>query len=460
MSVSGPERVTVPSPPDGVTGAAAVTATDGVTATAGMTAPDGVTAPDRAARSGFAQLLRGGLPTIFSSGVVAAVPIAGAIALNAADYAVWALGATLSTVFVVLDFGVPSLAIKLSSEKRLDAGTLWRLMGLTAGPPLVLCGLVMIAWPYYSEASGVGGASSGLVYLTFGEIAVGTALRSIGVLYASVALGRNRMLRRAAILIVGAVVQLVATLVALAMDTGFQSLGIGILCGGVVQVVVGVALERHADPAATRETEVQQLVRLFMKSKGVATLLGVSITQFDRWAVGLATSPSTLAVYDIATRFAMIPKIALVALGAGLVAQSAQAGSLEATRTLIRRSQKMAAIFYLGAGLVLGAVAVVLLVGRGHPLTLVLLITLAVTAAHAVNSLTIPAGYVLSGLGRPDFELRYLWPLAGVCLTAYVLGIWTHQGAVLITLWSAGMVGLSWFFVRRSTRYVEESRTW
>lgn len=416
--------------------------------------------PDRAAPAGFAQLLRGGLPTIVSSGVVAAVPIAGAVALDAADYAVWALGATLSTVFVVLDFGVPSLAIKLSSEKRLDTGTLWRLMGLTAAPPLVLCGLVIAGWPFYSRASGVGEASTGLVYLTFGEIAVGTALRSIGVVYASVALGRNRMLRRALILIIGAVVQLVTTLVALALGAGFQSLGIGILSGGVVQVVVGAVLERHADAGATRETEVQQLVRLFMKSKGIATLLGVIITQFDRWAVGLATSPSTLAVYDIATRFAMIPKIALVALGAGLVAQSARAGSLPATTALIRRSQRLAALFYLGAGLVLGAIAVLLLVGRGHPLGAVLLITVAVTAAHAVNSLTVPAGYVLSGIGRPDFELRYLWPLAGVCLTAYGLGVWTHQGAVLIALWSAGMVGLSWYFIRQAPRYVAQARTW
>ncbi|MEO5832228.1 MAG: hypothetical protein ABJA16_10910 [Nakamurella sp.] len=416
--------------------------------------------PHRATRSGYAQLLRGGLPTIFSSGVVAAVPIAGAIALDSADYAVWALGATLSTVFVILDFGVPSLAIKLSSEKRLDRGTLWRLMGLTATPPLVLCGLVSVAWPFYSAASGVGRASSGLVYLTFGEIAVGTAMRSVGVLYASVALGRNRMLRRAMILIIGAVAQLVGTLVALALGAGFQSLGIGILCGGLVQVTVGIALERCADAGATRETEVQQLVRMFMKSKGIATLLGVTITQFDRWAVGLATSPTTLAVYDIATRFALIPKIALVALGAGLVAQSAQAGSLSATRALVLRSQKMAAVFYLGAGSVLGGVAVVLLVGRGHPLTAVLLITIAVTLGHGVNSLTIPAGYVLSGVGRPDFELRYLWPLAGICLSAYGLGIWTHDGTVLIALWSVAMIGLSWFFVRRSPRYVEESRTW
>lgn len=415
---------------------------------------------DRPAHSGHAQLLRGGLPTILSSGVVAAVPIAGAIALSSAEYAVWALGATLSTVFVVLDFGVPSLAIKLASEKRLDAGTLRRLMALTAAPPLVLCALVMLAWPSYSAASGVGGASSALVYLTFAEIAVGTALRSVGVVYASVALGRDRMLRRAAILIVGAVVQLVATLVCLWAGAGFQSLGIGILAGGVVQVAVGLALERHADPGAGRETEVQQLVRLFMKSKGIATLLGVLITQFDRWAVGLATSPSTLAVYDIATRFALIPKIALVALGAGLVSQSSRAGSLAATRALILRSQKMAAIFYLGSGLVLGAVAVVLLIGRGHPVALVLLITVAVTSAHAVNSLTIPAGYVLSGLGRPDFELRYLRPLAGVCLAAYVLGVVSHDGTVLIALWTAGMIGLSWFFVRRSPRYVAESRSW
>ncbi len=416
--------------------------------------------PDRASRSGIGQLLRGGLPTIFSSGVVAAVPIAGAIALNSADYAVWALGATLSTVFVVLDFGVPSLAVKLSSERRLDAGTLWRLVGLTAAPPIVLCGVVMALWPLYSQASGVGAASSGLVYLTFGEIAIGTALRSIAVLYASVALGRDRMLRRATILIVGAVTQLVATLAALGLGAGFQALGIGILCGGVVQVGVGAALERHADAGATRGPEVQYLVRLFLKSKGVATLLGVTITQFDRWAVGLATSPSTLAVYDIATRFAMIPKIALVALGAGLVAQSSRAGTLAATRALILRSQKMAAAFYAAAGLVLGTVAVLLLVNRGHPLTTVVLITGAVTLAHAVNSLTVPAGYVLSGIGRPDFELRYLWPLAGVCVTAYVLGVWTHDGTLLIALWSAAMVGLSWFFVRRSPRYVEQARTW
>ncbi|NIL74760.1 hypothetical protein [Rhodococcus sp. B10] len=418
-----------------------------------------MTSTEAGVRSLAVRLLKGGLPAIAASAFVAFVPILGSAYLSVDDYAVWALAATLSTIFVVFDFGTPTLATKLSGGGHLDFRTSTTLCGLSALPPIVLGALAIGIWPAYSTAAGLT-ADRGSVYTLIALVSLGGVLRSIGVVYGAAALGRSHFYRRTAVLFFGGSVQLVATLVALESGAGIVSLGIGTVVAGGVQAVLGFALEggrRRNDAALAADTSasVRQTIVLFMKTRVVVAMLGLSITQLDRWALGLVGDAELLARYDIVTRFVMIPKIVLIALAAGLVADSSRLTTSEQGTALLVRVRKL--VLLVMVPLMIGAGVVAFVAQRvALDLTPSVTVVLLVALAHGANCATIAPVNILTGAGRPDVELRYLVPLAAVVVLGYGIGITTGAGMTLITVWAAAMVAFSLWFWAVSGRYVRE----
>ncbi|KZF09107.1 hypothetical protein A2J03_03295 [Rhodococcus sp. EPR-157] len=408
------------------------------------------------------RLVKGGLPAIAASAFVAFVPILGSVYLSVDDYAVWALAATLSTIFIVFDFGTPTLATKLAGSGELDFRTSLTLCGLSAVPPIALGVLSIGIWPAYSNAADLN-SDNGTAILLIGLISVGGMLRSIGIVYGAAALGRMHFYRRTAVLFFGGSVQLAVTLAALEAGTGLVSLGIGTIAAGFVQLVIGFAMEGGKSRNDMRlgpdaGAAVRRMILLFMKTRVFVAMLGLWITQLDRWALGLLGDAELLARYDIATRFVMIPKIVLIALAAGLVADSSRLATKDEGTALLARVQKL--VLLLMVPLMVGAAAVAYLaqqtaLGIAPSLAVVALIAL----AHGANCMTIAPVNVLAGAGRPDFELRYLVPLAGIVAIAYATGIATDNGTALIALWASAMMALSLWFTASSVRYVREVLT-
>ncbi|SNT30389.1 hypothetical protein [Rhodococcoides kyotonense] len=415
-----------------------------------------MTSTDTGARSLAFRLLKGGLPAIAASAFVAFVPILGSAYLSVDDYAVWALAATLSTIFIVFDFGTPTLATKLAGGGHLDFRTSTILCGLSALPPIVLGAVAIAIWPAYSTAAGLHGSAYSLIAL----VSLGGVLRSIGIVYGAAALGRSHFYRRTAVLFFGGSVQLVATLVALESGAGIISLGIGTVIAGAVQAIIGFALEggrRRNDAALQADTSasVRQTIVLFMKTRVVVAMLGLLITQLDRWALGLVGDAELLARYDIATRFVMIPKIVLIALAAGLVADSSRLTTTEQGAALLARVQKLVVLVMVP---LMSAAAFVAFLAQKVALGLTpsLIVVVLIAAAHGANCATIAPVNILTGAGRPDIELRYLVPLAVVVVIGYGAGIATGAGMTLIVVWSAAMVAFSLWFTAMSGRYVRE----
>lgn len=407
------------------------------------------------ARARLTRLARGGAPSIASSAVVAVVPLTGAFVLDSDEYAIWALAATLSTIFIVFDFGTTSLSTKLAAERNLDGRTLAKLLLITAAPPILLGVGTVAIWPWYSSAAHLVGASRPEVYILLASVALGTICRSLGVVFAAIALGREDYARRAVILVTGAVAQLLGTLLSLSQGLGYTALGIGVVAGGVTQLIVGLVLERGLDVPSSSHVDISQLVRRFAKSKGIGTGLGLIATQLDRWALGLAATPALLTTYDLATRIATIPKIALLALAAGLVSESARTLDLNGAKTLLRSSQRVTVGFYVLASVGTATASIMLLSGREQS-AFVVPIVLMVTVAHGVNAATIPGALILTGGGRPDFELRYLYLLAGTCIAVYAAGVFWQEGLIIVIGWAAAMCAASAFFLQKSPGYIKE----
>lgn len=405
------------------------------------------------------RLLKGGLPGVAASAVNSFVPLLGSLFVSTSEYAVWALGATLATIFVVFDFGSPSLATKLASSEQLTRAVSVRLFLISMSPPLLLGLVSVLVWPIYSQHAGLALIPLEQVALMFAMVAAGCALRGIGLVYAASALGAGRFTRRGVILIGGATVQVLATVVSLLYGLGINSLGMGILCSGIAQASLGFLVEyRCLSRVAGGDfsaREINRLILLFLRAKGLVTLLGLGITQLDRWAVGLIGSPKLLAQYDIATRILVMPKVALVAVAVGLIAEGSRSKTRSETMSVLARSEKLLAV---AAFAMLAPAVGIAMVMQSHIETAmsIAVLTGLVAVAHLANSFTIPSVFILTGLGRPDLELRYLVPLSLATIVVYCVSIASHSGSFFVFGWCLSMTALSLYFIAKRKNYIRE----
>lgn len=406
------------------------------------------------------RLIRGGLPSIAASGVTAFVPLLGAFFVTPENYAIWALGATIATIFVVFDFGAPSLATKLAGTESLNRSTCIRLALISIAPPIILGGVTVAFWPLYRDAAGLGDGPMQPAVAMFVLVAIGCALRSVGLVLASSALGSERYVIRGMILVSGAIAQFVVTLAALLAGAEIVSLGLGVFASGVMQFFVGYHFEFRRIPRSELGPEisvqVKSLTVTFVRDRGMITLIGLAVTQLDRWALGLVGDPVLLAQYDIASRLLAMPKVALVAFATGLISEASRATSLQSVYHLWNKTTRAMALLVPVAMLLVSVAALVTQGSMQQEMNSILLVVV-LAVAHGTNSLTIPPAFVLTGLGRPGYELRYLVPLAIGCTGIYASSIYLGNGVLFVLGWAAVMAICSIFFVLKGRSYVESA---
>ncbi|WP_313405242.1 hypothetical protein [Aeromicrobium sp.] len=407
------------------------------------------------------RLLLGGLPAVFATGLASFTPLLGLGYLNASTYQVWALASVLFTVFLVFDFGAPVLATKLASESSLTRRAFSALTLLSVAVPIGLGLVALILWPAYARAADISDSLTGEFVVTLAWVTAGSVLRSVGSLFAASALGGDRFSARALILVLGSATQAIATLVALESGAGLHSLGIGLFAGGVVQTFVGLVTEcRHLVPGVVQDNQVMVLIGRFFRAKSATAVLGLTVTQLDRWALGLvAASPSFVVAYDVAARVGMMPKIALLALSAGTVSEVSRLRTRDAVtdlyRTLLRGTMALSILGAVGA---VAVVACISLWGDGtSSLGLAVLIAIPVCLGHAIHCWTIPGVNTVSALGSPRYELLYMIPLGVLTFGVYLVAAATHSVTLFVMGWSLVLGASSAMFAWRTPRFIASS---
>lgn len=385
------------------------------------------------------RLLKGGGPALLAGGISLLTPLLGLLFLDSDTYVVWALASTLITLFLVLDFGTGSLSVSLAAQGQAYPRALLKLCAITSAPPIILSSCAIMIWPWYARNADVY-ASFGDVATLFILLAIGTVFRGIGLVIAGVALGKSRYMLRSWIYLSGALTQLVVVSLLLGFGKGVIALGLGISIGGLVQMAIAIArVQTIVDRADNQPVNIDGVIWQFAKSKGAVAAIGLSIMQLDRWALGLAGSPANLQVYDAATRLGSIPKVALVALLAGLIKEmsdSAKHSTLALRRTYKKSMVITASVSVAGAGCALAASWVFGLLTESTAV----LIVLVVICAQTASALTIPITMYLASIRRPALELLYLIPMAVLVYGAFAYGIVAQDSIALILISTAAVI--------------------
>jgi O-antigen/teichoic acid export membrane protein len=402
------------------------------------------------------RLASGAMPAGIATGLLAGLPFLGRAFLPSPEYAVWALVSTIATVGLVFDFGAPALATRLAASKRLGRTHLATLLLLSSMASIVIGLLAALAWPWYVNLTSLPRLPDIPIMLI--AVSVGSALRSCISVYCSVALGREQFAVRGVSLLGQAIAQCAVTALSLWMGFGIASLPIGQALS-TIPVLTVIALRMKIGVMAWDATEsasVWKEVRTFFRARGIASAIGLSFTQLDRWIVGVVATPAVLADYDLAARVASIPKIAVLTLGLSYLLESARAtNNISELQRLIRKLLSYnAAILILAfgvCGIALWIAQPVLLKSTTQYFVPLLLALCIVSFA---NSMTAPGVMVLSGLGRPQFELHYLVP-AFVASVAFVIpSIMAGSTVLVVGSILVPLFGGSLFFLARQRSYL------
>lgn len=382
------------------------------------------------------RLLRGGIANILASVVTALVPLLGAYLLPVDEYPLWALIGTLSTFMLVFDFGSQSLATQLAASSAIDRRRLVNVMGLAIAAPLVVGVFAMLIWPIYADAASVPRVGIKREEVSLGLVVGGTLLRSVAAVGLSMLLGQQRFGRRTLTMVGSAAVQFAVTLGALHASMGAVSLGLGLIASGAIQcAAVSGVLAAAARHSIGGEQEAVS-IRAFARDKTVVTVIGLLATQCDRWVLALVVGPVFLRTYDVATRLAMLPKVALIALGVGLVTESARAGSDDAAAKMARRASRINVALSCSGGFVALGIALVSTRSFGLPVWAWALCCLAPCVGHAFHGFTIAINFVLTGRRRQDIEARYMIGLGIAVAASYLAGVVFGSGVVTVVGWT------------------------
>lgn len=415
-----------------------------------MTAVDG--------RTGVRQLLAGmltaGLPNLLAAALLISAPLLGRIYLSTEEYALWALVATVATVSLVLDFGAPayvmrSIARGASASRAIRHGVL-----LSVGGSLGFGVLACVAWPFYVQVSGLQASDVNMRWLLLGA-GIASGARAAFVVITSAQLALDDKVRRGVLILAQAALQVGLVWLLLDAGVGVASFVAAMLLSSLVSCAAALLLVRHVDPRLEGDVAPGEL-RAFVSYRTLATVLGMALTQGDRWVLGVVASPTTLANYDTAARLASVPRVIAINLSVVLVVEAAtRAGAGPRLRTLHRRAVGIVGIAIAVALAVVAGSAAMLDTVLGFALIGSWPMFLGILAWYGANALTAPTTLIAAGTGRPQAELRYLVPCFALTVLVWGIGIW-HQSSILMIYGAGAALGLTslWF------TFVDSRRLW
>lgn len=367
------------------------------------------------------RLAKGGGPAAGATAVMMLVPLLGRAYLDDNMYAAWSLIASVGTVGLLIDMGAPGLTVRLAALGEINKRRIAVLVAVSAMPSLVVGGVAAAVWPIYDSHSELGQVPH--MQAMLGVTAVAGALRSALVVQASWALGNEYFLTRAAILAGQALLSIGTVWALLSTGAGISSYPLSSLlsCSAVLLIVVlqrvlrvtvtGPRCARTHYKANQLTVSFRSELAAFASTRGLAAILGLGLTQLDRWIVGAVATSSFLADYDLAARFAILPKTALLTLGLSFVHESSRRDSARSLKRLLKTLYNTSAcILVLGCGMSALLMAAYLWAFRITTSDTYWWLYVVLLLSACLNALTAPGTLILAGLGQPKYELYYLIP--------------------------------------------------
>lgn len=399
-------------------------------------------------RRTLSNMLVSGVPAIAASALMLLVPIVGKAYLDAESYAVWALASTVVTISLVLDFGAGAWATSVFASHGVprSLGYLVRPVAITSAGCAVTGLVFAVLWHWYSMLDAfVDHADTGYGLMVAAGLAA--SVRAAFAVVCAACLGRALNAIRGWALLVQALLSLAVTVLLLHAGAGLYSYVIAVAASSLVVGAVAAWRLRTAlvsEPASSRSEGRSGLpgysLKQFALTRGGVTVLGITLTQFDRWVVGAVGGSHLVASYDIAVRFASAPRLLAISLSTVLIADAARIRQSRTFLTaLLRRSQ-----WILGAAVIAGTAAMalaLLVVSRLEPGDALLTgVPAGMLAAmflwFGINGVTASTSLIAIGMGRPQFELIYLVP---VVLVTVLCWAWSyHSGNADLAIYGAG----------------------
>ncbi len=415
------------------------------------------------------RMLRGAAGPLVGAVALFALPLAGAALLDTESFAFWAILSSISTVALSLDFGgVALLTARFHAERRrrlvLVAGALSALGAVIVG--LVAC----MAWLLYTNTDMGRSVPLQVALTAIGAMALASAVRSILMVYAQAALIVEDQLLRNLTTAGQALLASVITIVVLAIWHTYWALPLGWLLSGLIVLVPTVWMGDTRLKLREFQPTIHQDFRLtsFASVRTLSTLLGAASQQGDRWVVGAIGGPTALAAYEIAWRFAMLPRFLVQNLTIRVGADSASMmhADKEKLHRLVSLSVRLGTVVTVVASAAVAA-------GYGTYIGLLgaepeWLLLAAMLCAFGALGIVSPFSFTGAALGRGGIDIPYLALILIASITVAVISalngdVWIFIfGYLLATVCGAAALAiyaprlLSQSLLRRSSASASE----
>lgn len=389
-----------------------------------------------------------------------ALPLLGALVLDTEQFAFWAILASISTVALSLDFGgVALLTARFHAERR--GRLLWRCSLLSAAGALAVGVVALLAWSAVGTTMFASSVPMLDALLAIGAMTVATAIRSAMMVIAQAALMDDDLVLRNVTTAGHAVLATVVTVTTLFVWQTYWALPLGWLASGILLLpACAIAASRSIRRSTFSPTIEQQVQNVrFGAIRTVATILGSILLQADKWVVGIIGGPAVLAVYEVAWRFANLPRFLVQNLAIRVGADGATFSSSDGAelRRLLRHSTLICVV---AAVVAIGAVTpAYFLFNQFGELDSNAVLFIAMILTFSLLSLTAPWSFAGVALGRAGIDVPYVVvALFVACLGAFSAAA-TDDVWIFVTTYLSGLILSTAVFAAYAPRMIRTGLT-
>lgn len=372
----------------------------------------------------LARMVRGAAGPLVGAVALFALPLAGAALLSTENFAFWAILSSISTVALSLDFGgVALLTARFHAERRRRLVLV--ASALSALGALVVGSIACVAWLFYASTEMGRSIPLGVALSAIGTMALASAIRSVLMVYAQAALIVEDQFLRNLTTAGQALLASVITIAVLIAWHTYWALPLGWIVSGLLILAPTIWMgDRRLQLRDFRPTIEQSFqLRSFASVRTLSTLLAAASQQGDRWVIGAIGGPTVLAAYEVAWRFAMLPRFLVQNLTIRVGADSASMVHADRDRLkqLLRLSIRLGvAVCALASLLVaVGYASYTTLLGS-QPEWLLLIAMLIAFGSLGVAS---PLSFTGAALGRGGIDIPYLGLILVTAATAMVFSV-------------------------------------
>lgn len=395
------------------------------------------------------RLSGGAIGPLLSFVALFTLPLLGAIMLDDRDFAFWSLLSTIATVALSIDFGgVALITARFFAEPR--GRLLLKSSALSAAGALTIGAFACIVWIPYRHTELGQSLHASTAFAAILTMSVAAAIRSVLMVVAQAALIADKLSLRNVATAGHAFSAAAMTTVLLFATHSFWALPLGWLASGILLLCVVLPWERRARTSEPIKASVTQPFkwRQYASLRTLSTITSSVLLNSDRWIVGALGGPALLAAYEVAWRFAALPRFLVANLVVRVAADAASLGRSDEQqlRALLRGSTVIAVVAgSLSCAPVAAAYwAFVSLTGAEPywPMFLAMLV------AFTVSVVTAPLSLSGAAVGNAWIDFPYaLGALAASGVAAVVAALFDRPETFIIGYLAATVIAVPCYFL-------------